>query len=253
MITIAHEGISEFEIELFATGRKNQLFDRNDPVEIDLCLIICKVNGPVNDLTCIAFEHNVEYFTNLSAKLLRGTYIIYATSLKAVSTLLNEDTDFDDPNYFSYNIVFHCQSEFKLNRTFLPANIVSDLFFSASITSDRVKYELNNDVRKTVISRSCIHAIIVENLSANSAVKVTLNISHSKNIDSSRIETKTEDYLNPRQKQIIAFLTPSSYRKRFLISYNINTEYSQIFPDNNFANKPAINDLFKGLHSIKSS
>jgi len=76
---------------------------------------------------------------------------------------------------------------------------------------------------------------------------------YARNVESSRMHKKTEDFLNPCQKQVIAFLTPDNYRKRFLISYNVNTEYTQIFPENQFPNKPAINELFKGLHAIKST
>ena len=174
-ITIADEGIHDFEVELFATGRKNQLFDRNDSVEIDLCLVICRVNNSTNDLTCVGFEHNVEYYINLSAKLKPATYIIFATSLKAVSSLVNDD-EFEHPNYYTYNIVFHCQSSFNVSKTFLPSEIVADLFYSVSLISDRIKYELNEDVRKIVISRSCVHCILIENLSKNYAVKIRFKV-----------------------------------------------------------------------------
>jgi hypothetical protein len=170
-ITIANEGIHDFEIELFATGRKNQIFDRNDSVEIDLCLVICKMNNITKELTCVGFEHNVEYYINLSVKLEPATYIIFATSFKAVSLLVNDD-EFDHPNYFTYNIVFHCQSPFNVSKTFLHSEIVADLFYSVSLISDRIKYELNEDVRKIVISRSCCHGILIENLSKNYAVKI---------------------------------------------------------------------------------
>jgi hypothetical protein len=276
MITVAQPGLSEFEIELFATGRKNQMFDRNADPDIDLCLIICRINDPtaggVNGLTCVAFEHSVEYYINLSASLTPGTYIVFATSIKGISACLkdlprddlnnnnnnnninnsninNSSSNNNEPNYYSYNIVFHCQSSFTLNRTLLPADIVSDLFYSVGLTSNRVKYELNGNVRTIVISRSCVHAVIVENLSTNYCIKVSLNISNSKNIESTRVGSNTDDYLNPRQKQLITFLTPLNYRKSFVIGYKLDTQINSYFAS---GSTPEIPLSYSGLHAIKS-
>ena len=255
MITVAQPGLSEFEIELFATGRKNQLFDRNADPDIDLCLIICRINDPtggVNGLTCVAFEHSVECYINLSASLTPGTYIVFATSIKGISACLKDmpkDDTNNEPNYYSYNIVFHCQSSFTLNRTLLPADIVSDLFYSVAMTSSRIKYELNGNVRTIVISRSCVHAVLVENLSTTYCIKVSLNISNSKNIESTRVGTTTDDFLNPRQKQLITFLTPLNYRKSFVIGYKLDTQINSYFAS---GSTPEIPSSYSGLHTIKN-
>ena len=71
LLNVLEPGENQFEIELFSTGRKNESFDRNDDPEIDLCLIVCRLNEQSDGggLTCVAYEHNVEYFINLSCKL----------------------------------------------------------------------------------------------------------------------------------------------------------------------------------------
>jgi len=97
MITLTQPGVHQFEIELFATGRKTQVFDRNADPNIDLCLVLCKVNDPTGGgisapggLTCIGFEHSVEYYITLSASLPPGYYLVFATSIKALSSQLSE-------------------------------------------------------------------------------------------------------------------------------------------------------------------
>jgi hypothetical protein len=253
MINVTQPGVYELEIELFATGRKHQGFDRNSDPEIDLCLIITKVenqNGSM-DLTCIAFEHSVEYYINLSASLTSGTYMVFATSIKAISSHLRDVTkdQYNDPNFYSYNIVFHCQSTFSLNRSIVPSEIISDIFYSVAKISNRVKYELNGNVRTTIISRSCTHAIMVENLSPNYCVQVKLNMSNSKNLESTRFTSTTEDFLYPLKRQLIVFLTPMNYRKGFVIGYKLDT---LIYPFMTSGNNPAIIDSYSGLHAIRS-
>jgi hypothetical protein len=250
-ITILEDGLNGFEIELYATGTQNKEFDRNDSVEIDLCLILCQFDNVNQKFKCIGFEHNIEYFINLSCKLEPGDYLVFATSFKAVSSLINNNNN-DESNYFTYNIVFHCQNEFNLNKTLMKSSTIADLFHSVCFQSDRIKYELNQDIKKTIIAKSCIHAILVENLSQHQAVKISLDTTTSKNISSSRVHKKTEDYLNPGQMQLICCLTPNNYRRRFLIAYNMNSEYTEIFPENKFSSKPPINEIFKGLHEIKT-
>ncbi len=96
MITLTQPGLHQFEIELFATGRKTKVFDRNADPNIDLCLVLCKVNDPSGSisgpggLTCIGFEHSVEYYITLSASLPPGYYLVFATSIKALSSQLSE-------------------------------------------------------------------------------------------------------------------------------------------------------------------
>ena len=109
MISVTQAGVYELEIELFATGRKHHGFDRNADPEIDLCLIITKVdtsNGAM-ELTCVAFEHSVEYYINLSATLSSGTYMVFATSIKAISSHLRDASkdQYSDPNFYSYKSI----------------------------------------------------------------------------------------------------------------------------------------------------
>ena len=253
MITISQHGVYELEIELFATGRKHQGFDRNSDPEIDLCLIISRVentNGSMN-LTCVAFEHSVEYYINLSASLTTGTYMVFATSIKAISSHLRDPSkdQFNDPNFYSYNIVFHCQTAFSLNRSIVPSEIISDLYYSVAKISNRVKYELNGNVRTTIISRSCTHAIMVENLSPNYCVQIKLNMSNSKNLESTRFSLITEDFLFPLKRQLIVFLTPLNYRKGFVIGYKLDT---LIYPYMTASNNPPILESYTGLHSIRN-
>jgi hypothetical protein len=68
LLTVTQAGLHHFEIELFSTGTKYKMYDRNDDPDIDLCLVLCSVDDPENGngLRCIAFEHNVEYFITIS-------------------------------------------------------------------------------------------------------------------------------------------------------------------------------------------
>ncbi len=253
MISVTQSGVYELEIELFATGRKHSGFDRNSDPEIDLCLIISKVDTSKGsmDLTCIAFEHSVEYYINLAAQLTAGTYMVFATSIKAISSHMRDvnKEQYAEPNFFSYNIVFHCQTSFSLNRTIVPSEIISDVFYGVAKISNRVKYELNGNVRTTIISRSCTHAIMVENLSPNYCVQVKLNMSNSKNLESTRFTNVTEDFLYPLKRQLIVFLTPMNYRKGFVIGYKLDT---LIYPFMTTGNNPPVIDSYSGLHAIRN-
>jgi hypothetical protein len=208
------------------------------------------VNGSMN-LTCVAFEHSVEYYINLAASLSTGTYMVFATSIKAISSHLKDQTKdkFNDPNFYSYNIVFHCQTSFSLNRSIVPSEIIADLYYSVAKISNRVKYELNGNVRTTIISRSCTHAIMVENLSSTYCVQIKLNMSNSKNLESTRFSLVTEDYLYPLKRQLVVFLTPSNYRKGFVIGYKLDT---LIYPYMTTKNVPSIIESYSGLHSIRN-
>lgn len=253
MITITQPGIHQFEIELFATGRKNEMFDRNADPNIDLCLVLCKVNDPVNNtgITCIGFEHSVEYYITLSASLTPGYYMVFATSIKALSSQISEKTSVgSDDNYFSYNIIFHGQSTFGLNRSLLPPDIISDMFYSVALKTNKVKYELNGLVRSYVITGSCTHGILIENLSPNYCIRIQLDISSSKNLESTRLTNVTQDYLRPGSRQLLAFLTPSNYRNGYVIGYKLDTQLYQYFAVGNYPNVPL---AFSGLHAVKNA
>jgi hypothetical protein len=147
VITVSEAGTHEFEVELFSTGRRNEGFDRNADPNIDLCLIICRVTDPQQGtgLTCLAFAHSVEYYITLTASLTPGYYMIFATSIKAISPQQNISSPDKKgaepgPNYFSYNIIFHCQTKFSLNRTMLPADIVADFFYSVAVKQNKVLF-----------------------------------------------------------------------------------------------------------------
>jgi hypothetical protein len=252
-ITVSHPGIHQFEIELFSTGRKNQIFDRNSDPNIDLCLILCKVSeikGKIKKLTCIAYEHSVEYYITLSALLTPGNYIAYATSIKALSCHLNDiKTNSFETSYFTYNVIFHGETTFILNRTVLAPEIISDIFYSVAIKLNNVKYELNGTVRTYIISGACTHGIFVENLSSNFCIKTQLDITSSKNLDSTRFSYLTHDYLYPGCKQLIAFLTPQNYRDGFVIGYKLDTHVYYYYTSGNF---PAISKCYAGLHAIRN-
>jgi hypothetical protein len=269
MITLTQPGLHQFEIELFATGRKNEVFDRNADPNIDLCLVLCKVNDPSSissGLTCIGFEHSVEYYITLSASLPPGYYMVFATSIKALSSQLNEtkhqqqqsdkqlptfsETSTDHSlNYFSYNIIFHGQSTFGLNRTLLAPDVISDIFYSVALKMNKVKYELNGTVRSFVITGSCTHGIFIENLSPTYCIRIQLDISSSKNLESTRLTQVTQDYLRPNTRQLLAFLTPLNYRNGYVIGYKLDTQIFQYFANGNFPNIPI---SFAGLHAVKS-
>ena len=280
MITLTQPGLHQFEIELFATGRRNDVFDRNSDPNIDLCLVLCKVNDPTSissGLTCIGFEHSVEYYITLSASLTPGYYLVFATSIKALSSQLLEtkqqnrfsaasdkqpqqqqqptqsesSSSADSPplNHYSYNIIFHGQSTFGLNRTLLAPDIISDIFYSVALKMNKVKYELNGAVRSFVITGSCTHGIFIENLSPTYCIRIQLDISSSKNLESTRLTHVTQDYLRPNTRQLLAFLTPSNYRNGYVIGYKLDTQIFQYFANGNF---PCIPSAFSGLHAVKN-
>ena len=89
LLTVTEPGLHHFEIEIFSTGTKYKIYDRNSDPDIDLCLVLCSVDDPETGagLKCIEFEHNVEYFITLSAALTPGYYFIFATSFKAIRNL----------------------------------------------------------------------------------------------------------------------------------------------------------------------
>ena len=252
MVSIKQPGVHQFEIELFSSGRRNQPFDRNADPEIDLCLVICRLNDPHSStgLTCVAFEHSVEYYITLSASLSAGHYMVFATSIKAISAEYGERSTSGrhEPNHYSYNIIFHGQSSFTLNRTLLSPEFIADIFYAVAVKLNKVKYELNGMIRSFVIAGSCTHGIVVENMSSNVCIKTQLDISSSKNLESTRMTTITQDYLYPGSRQMLAFLTPSNYRNGYVIGYKIDNHIYQYYTTGSYPPPP---NIYKGIHTCR--
>jgi hypothetical protein len=236
----------------FLQEQKSIFFNRNADPSIDLCLILCKVNeikGKSKKLTCIAYEHSVEYYITLSALLTPGNYIAFATSIKAISTQ-HKESDLEQSTFFTYNIIFHGETSFVLNRTVLAPETISDIFYSVALKLNNVKYELNGTVRTYIISGACTHGIIVENLSSTYSIKIQLDITSSKNLDSTRFSYMTHDYIYPGSKQLIAFLTPQNYRDGFVIGYKLDTHIYYYYTSGNF---PPISKCYSGLHAMRNT
>jgi hypothetical protein len=166
LLTVTQSGLHHFEIELFSTGTKYKMYDRNDDPDIDLCLVLCSVDDPENGngLRCIAFEHNVEYFITISASLTPGNYLIFATSFKAirnVSLTTYTDSQINDPDYYTYNLVLHGQGHFLINNKTYPAEIVSDIFYSVALYKNKIKHDLNNSVRSLIIQGYYLFYLII--------------------------------------------------------------------------------------------
>lgn len=151
-------------------------------------------------------------------------------------------------NYYTYNVIFHGQTTFILNRRVLTADIISEVFYAVALTSNRIKYDLNGAVRSFIIAGSCTHGILIENLSRTFHVKVELDTSSSKNLESTRSSSLTQDILEPGTRQLIAFLTPSNYRNGYVIGYKLDTQICQYYVNSNY---PAIPKCFLGLHAIR--
>ncbi|CAF0861561.1 unnamed protein product [Brachionus calyciflorus] len=252
LLNVVEPGEHQFEIELFSTGRKNESFDRNDDPDIDLCLVICRLNeaSEGGGLTCIAYEHNVEYFINLSCKLTPGYYIIFATSIRAISNLLEDKKNNpEDPNFYSYNLVLHGECQFSLNQTGLASESIADIFFSMAKKADKTRMELDGNIKTSIIPGSCTHGVLVENLSDHQFVNVQIDLAQSKNLESTRLSNQTVDILPPNSKQLLCYLTPLNYRKGFVIGYKIETkvEVNSSTP----TNTPSIPKFYSGLHSIR--
>ncbi|RNA30610.1 calpain-D-like isoform X1 [Brachionus plicatilis] len=250
LINVQDSNENQFEFELFSTGRKNEGFDRNDEPDIDLCLIVCRLNESAEGggLTCVAYEHNVEYFINLSCKLKRGYYIIFATSIKAISNLLEEkNLKPEDPNFYTYNLVIHGECRFSLNQTGLASESIADIFFSVAKKANKTRVELDGDLLTSIIPGSCTHGVVVENLSKDKFINVSIDFGQSKNLESTRLASRTTDILAPSTKQLLCYLTPLNYRKGFVIGYKIETKIET--EKNQSNNYPSIPKFYAGLHS----
>jgi len=248
MINVLQPGTHQFEIELFSTGRKYEQFDRNADPNIDLCLILCQVTD--SGLVCVAYEHNVEYFITMSAALTSGKYMLFATSMRAISNLCSEPSTTSDPNYYTYNLVVHGQSNFYLNQTIYDSHIVSDLFYSVALKLNNVKYDLNNIVRTMVVRSSCAHALIIENLSYNQTLMLRFDGAKSQNIRSSRSTVSIESLVKPRTRQLVNFMTPENYQKGFAIGYRITSEIVDNTVCMHHVEQNIVPKCFSGLHAI---
>ena len=248
LVTVTHPGIHEFEIELFSTGYFSQGFDRNADPSFDLCLILCRIeNGDyLNGLTCIVFEHSVEYYITVSANLQPGQYVVFATSIKAISPLSIPSKKYD---YASYNIAFHGKCSFEINKIRLNKDVVSELFFSVARMQRNYKDELDGQVRTYVIQGSCTHGVFIENLSYTLWLDVQLDITGSTNLESTRLASKTFNTIAPRKRELLAFLTPINYRSGYVIGYKLETK-----PSNNWIEiqYPKISPNYAGLHVSRS-
>ena len=159
-----------------------------------------------------------------------------------------QPSNLNHQNYYTYNVIFHGQTTFILNRRVLTADIISEVFYAVALTSNRIKYDLNGAVRSFIIAGSCTHGILIENLSRTFHVKVELDTSSSKNLESTRSSSLTQDILEPGTRQLIAFLTPSNYRNGYVIGYKLDTQICQYYVNSNY---PAIPKCFLGLHAIR--
>jgi calpain-15 len=265
LLTVTEPGVHHFEIELFATGTKYKIYDRNADPDIDLCLILCKVDDPVTGagLKCVEFEHNVEYFITMSAALTRGYYFIFVTSFKAIRNInlvnkkqaTSNSSHTLDPDLFTYNLVLHGLSSFKIKNTLMPKEFISQLFYQVAVKQDKVKYDLNNNYRSYVISGGCTHGYIIENLSSTHSIKISLDMEKSKNMESTRVETLTTDYLAPNTRQLIIFLTPTDYHRGYVIGYRVKSELVDHNDTSNVGvpsvgNYPFVPSFYSGLHAI---
>ncbi len=247
LITVSHLGIHEFEIELFSTGYFSTGFDRNSDPSFDLCLILCRIdNGDfLNGLTCLVFEHSVEYYITVSTNLQPGQYVLFSTSIKAISPLNNNNKDFD---YASYNIAFHGKCSFSINKIRLSKDIIPELFFSVAKMQRNFKDELDGQVRTYVIQGSCTHGVFIENLSYNMWLDVQLDTSGSTNLESTRLATKSFNTIAPRTRELLAFLTPINYRSGYVIGYKLETKPSVNRIEIRY---PQISPNYSGLHKSR--
>jgi calpain-15 len=248
LLTVTHHGIHEFEIELFSTGYFSRGFDRNADPSFDLCIILCRVeNGDyVNGLTCVAFEHSVEYYITVSTNLQPGQYTVFATSIKAISPLNSFNKKYD---YASYNIAFHGKCPFAINKIRLHSEIVSEMFFSVARMQRNFKEELDGQVRTYVVQGSCTHGIYIENLSYNMWLDIQLDTTGSTNLESTRLATKTFNTIPPRTRELLAFLTPINYRSGYVIGYKLETKPSANRVEVRF---PFISPNYAGLHAARN-
>ena len=263
LLTVKEPGVHHFEIELFATGTKYRIYDRNADPDIDLCLILCKVDDPATGagLKCIEFEHNVEYFITLSSALAAGHYYIFATSFKAIRNLnlYNKKSPSNsytlDPDLYSYNLVLHGLAAFRIKNITMPKEFVSQFFYQVALKQDKVKYDLNNNYRSYVVSGGCTHGYIIENLSKTHSIKISLDMEKSKNMESTRIDPATTDYLAPNSRQLIIFLTPTDYHRGYVIGYRVKSELVDPNDSSNLGvptvgNYPFVPSFYSGLHAI---
>ena len=252
-------------MELFATGRKFADFDRNADPEIDLCMTLCRVDAASGEMECVAFIHEIEYFVSISRKLKAGSrYLIFATSFRAISRLIAEQANHANPNFFTYNLVVHGQANFSLDQTVVSAVKAADIFYSVAKAQGNVKRELENSMRTLTVTSNSIHFVFVENLSSCARIKLSLDLSQSKNLENTRNSNEIEDHVEPMTRHMIMYLTPKDYRKGFVIAYGLEfqiaqdclvAEWNSVKRERNNMRQdfePGILKFYSGLHCIRS-
>ena len=163
-----------------------------------------------------------------------------------------------DPDLYTYNLVLHGLGSFMINNMTKPKEFIAEIFYQVAVKQDKVKYDLNNNYRAFVISGGCTHGYIIENLSKTHSIKITLDMEKSKNMESTRVETVTTDYLAPGSRQLVVFLTPTDYHRGYVIGYRVKSELVDHGDTANVAmpssgNYPSVPAYYAGIHAIKNS
>jgi hypothetical protein len=238
-------------------GTITQPFDRNADPTADLCLVICTINGNCTEyLKCLSFEHSVEYYITTAVNLQQGQYIVFATSIKAISPSYSASglpTDATSPkDYSTYNLVFHGQCTFSVSRHRFSNEHVADIFYSVAKMQNNFKNELNGLVRSYVIHGSCTHAILIENLSYDLWIVAHMDVHNSTNLESTRSAVETFNCIRPRSREILTFLTPKNYRNGYVIGYKLDINGISNDLISQYSTYPLIIPNYKGLHSVRN-
>lgn len=245
----------QFEIQLFSTERKYTGFDRNKDSDVDLCLVVCKLNNPkdITSLSYVAFEQDIKYYLNCSLNLAPGYYHILPTSLKGLKDY-DYYTSKTDPNYQTFNIVVQGSSDYSLKSTILPPESVADMFSTVAIYQNQYSYYLDNNVLVYQLYNALSFGVCVENLS-NRTVKLKTDLTDSVNYGSTRFHSLTDDILPPKSRQIVNFLYRDDFYKVFQASYKIKARFLEDYEMKNivYNNKPIIPPSYSGLHALRAT
>ncbi len=247
----------QVEIELFSDGRALEFFDRTADPMIDLALIICRIG--TTGLEGVAYKHRIEQagdFVRADAFLTPGEYIVFATSIKAILIMDREKRNetVKSGNFFKYNIAFHSTTQLEISSAFYAPEMVSDIFL-ASRTSHlkNACYELDNDVRFSMIYLGVVYALAVENVSETKCVKIKIDNTPNVNIDRTRLTEKTTDHLCPRQSKWVFFCVPLNFRKGHNFKHYKVVEYDDSGECSGIENHVSRSDSFYGLHATRES
>ena len=244
--------LNKIDIELFYDGKNNELFDRDAEVEIDLFLILCKID--VYGLTCIKYKQKLKDYITFDAPLECGHYIVFVTSMKAIMENENEQCC---RNIYKYNIVFHTPKEIHITKIMQKADVVSDFLYTITLKENKFKrcHATFKDIRFTDLSNLCSHGILAENNSLTNCVDITVDASKSKNLTTSRELCCKSNHLCPGQRQWIFYGFPQNVKKKLLLKLNENI---QLISNNYFhfyynciKDMFAKQTAFDGLHAIK--